>query len=79
MNNQFKIELPDLIGPSEVMPELKESVVKVAPSDSPIMIAGKSGVGKENLARAKRKLSNRKLAGDSPCCRVCAGLRREEL
>lgn len=63
MNNQFKIELPDLIGSSEVMRELKESVVKVAPSDAPIMIAGKSGVGKENVARAIHKLSNRSKVG----------------
>ena len=63
MNNQVKIELPDLIGSSEVMRELKESVVKVAPSDAPIMIAGKSGVGKENVARAIHKLSNRSKVG----------------
>jgi len=59
VNSQPKIELPDLIGSSKVMYELKQSLVQVAPSDAPIMITGKSGVGKENVARAIHKLSNR--------------------
>lgn len=63
MNHPFKIELPDLIGSSQVMCELKQNIAKIAPSDAPILVTGKSGVGKENVARAIHQLSTRSTRG----------------
>jgi len=41
-----------LIGPSPAMTELRETLIRLAESDAPILITGESGVGKELAARA---------------------------
>lgn len=53
-------EFPDFIGESEAIRSIKEIVNKVAKdSEVPVMIYGKSGTGKEVVARSIHKLSNR--------------------
>ncbi|MEA2014440.1 MAG: sigma-54 dependent transcriptional regulator [Thermodesulfobacteriota bacterium] len=53
-------DIPDLIGNSCCMGELKDTVRRVAYTDSTVLIDGESGTGKELVARAIQKLSNRK-------------------
>jgi len=48
-----------LIGESPPMRELLETVKKVAPTDYPVLIAGESGVGKELIAIAMHRESDR--------------------
>ena len=42
----------ELSGESEVMGRLRELVARVAPNDSPVLILGETGSGKERVARA---------------------------
>lgn len=48
-----------MIGSCEQMRELKESIAKVAPTDSTVLIQGPSGTGKELVARALHAASGR--------------------
>jgi two-component system response regulator PilR (NtrC family) len=50
-----------MIGRSKVMKEVFERIEKVAKTDSTILIMGPSGTGKELVASAIHKLSNRRL------------------
>ena len=50
----------DLIGTSAAMTQLRQTVERVAPTNSRIMITGPSGAGKEMTARAIHALSARK-------------------
>lgn len=50
---------PELLGKSLVMNHLRQTIEKVAPTNSRIMITGPSGSGKETTARAIHALSNR--------------------
>ena len=50
----------DLIGMSSAMTHLRQTVERVAPTNSRIMIVGPSGSGKEQVARAIHALSARK-------------------
>ncbi|WP_455482326.1 nitrogen assimilation response regulator NtrX [Bartonella sp. B35(2025)] len=52
-------ETPELIGTSSVMKHLRQTIEKVAPTNSRIMISGPSGAGKEMVARAIHALSAR--------------------
>ena len=50
------------VGASDVMQTLADSIAKVAPTESPVLISGESGTGKELVARAIHAGSNRCLA-----------------
>lgn len=49
----------DLIGSSENIQTLRKRIEKVGPSDSPVLILGQSGTGKELVARALHAASRR--------------------
>jgi PAS domain S-box-containing protein len=49
----------DIVGSSEVLRRVLRQVAKVAPSDSTVLILGETGTGKELVARAIHKRSNR--------------------
>ncbi len=49
----------DIVGSSEALRKVLRQVAKVAPSDSTILILGETGTGKELIARAIHKRSNR--------------------
>ena len=55
-----KEDVPGLIGRSEKLEKLKETIRKVAPYDVNVLILGESGSGKEVVARAIHRLSPRK-------------------
>ncbi|MEM7300256.1 MAG: sigma-54 dependent transcriptional regulator [Pseudomonadota bacterium] len=52
-------DMPDLIGQSQQMNQLRQTIEKIAPTNSRIMISGPSGSGKEMVARAIHKASRR--------------------
>ena len=49
----------DIVGSSPVLQSVLSSVVKVAPTDTTILISGETGTGKELIARAIHKRSRR--------------------
>lgn len=49
----------DIVGSSEALRKVLRQVAKVAPSDSTVLILGDTGTGKELVARAIHKRSNR--------------------
>ena len=49
----------DIVGSSEALRKVLRQVAKVAPSDSTVLILGETGTGKELIARAIHKRSNR--------------------
>lgn len=53
-------DMPDLIGNSGAMNQLRLTLDRIAPTNSRIMIIGASGVGKELVARTIHKMSARK-------------------
>lgn len=53
-------DIPDLVGDSSCMEELKDTVRRVAYTDSTVLITGESGTGKELVARAIQRLSSRR-------------------
>lgn len=53
-------DIPDLVGNSRCMKELKDTVRRVAYTGSTVLITGESGTGKELVARAIQKLSSRR-------------------
>ena len=53
-------DIPDLVGNSSCMEELKDTIRRVAYTDSTVLITGESGTGKELVAHAIQKLSNRR-------------------
>jgi DNA-binding NtrC family response regulator len=55
-------ELPDIIGESPKMAELRELIKTVAPSNATVLILGESGTGKELIAGAIHSLSERREA-----------------
>lgn len=74
-------ELPEIIGKSQQIAEVLDLVVKVAPTDSRLLVMGESGTGKELIANAVHRLSQRK---DKPfiklnCAAIPEGLLESEL
>lgn len=51
--------IDDIIGASTMMQQVLEQVIKVAPTDSSVLIIGETGTGKSRVAKAIHKLSNR--------------------
>ena len=49
----------EMIGGSEGMAKIKETIEKVAPTDARVLVTGENGVGKELVARRIHELSNR--------------------
>jgi formate hydrogenlyase transcriptional activator len=49
----------EIVGSSDALRKVLEQVVKVAPADSTVLITGETGTGKELIARAIHKRSNR--------------------
>ena len=49
----------DIVGSSEALGKVLRKIAKVAPSDSTVLILGETGTGKELIARAIHKRSNR--------------------
>ncbi len=52
-------QVEELAGESEAMRRLRELVARVAPHDSPVLILGETGAGKERVARALHRLGLR--------------------
>jgi two-component system, NtrC family, response regulator HydG len=53
-------DIPLLVGESEYMKDLRETIRRIAPTDSIVLITGESGTGKELVARAIRDFSRRR-------------------
>ncbi len=53
-------EIPELIGDSEAIRKIKDSIKIIARSSVPVLILGETGVGKDLIARAIHRLSGRK-------------------
>ena len=49
----------EMIGTSEAMAQIRNMIVKVAPTDARVLITGENGTGKELVARHLHALSNR--------------------
>jgi two-component system response regulator HydG len=54
-----ELTLHELVGDSPPMRRLKDTIARVAPTDSPVLIEGESGTGKELVAAAIHRLSPR--------------------
>ncbi len=64
--------LPDVIGTAPAMEQIQQTVRKIAPTDSTVLITGETGVGKELIAKAIHSASNRR---DQPFVKVnCAAI-----
>jgi len=51
-------DMPELIGDSPAIQQIRQLITKVAPSSSPVLITGESGVGKELVARLIHQASH---------------------
>lgn len=74
-------DIPMLIGISDYMKELKDSIKRIAQTDSTVLITGLSGTGKELVARTIHQLSRR---ADKPfvpvdCSSLAENLMESEL
>jgi DNA-binding NtrC family response regulator len=57
--SQMKAVEEEIVGVSDAMERVKKMIVKVAVSNSTVLIRGESGTGKERIARAMHKASPR--------------------
>ncbi|MDD5723388.1 MAG: sigma-54 dependent transcriptional regulator [Syntrophales bacterium] len=73
--------IPELIGDSDCMRKLKDTIRRVAYTDSTVLITGESGTGKELVARAIQRLSDRRDATFVPvdCSSLVENLMESEL
>ncbi|HUI69497.1 MAG TPA: sigma-54 dependent transcriptional regulator [Spirochaetia bacterium] len=68
--------LAALLGEHPLIKEVKQLVLRYAPSDSPVLIQGESGTGKELVARSLHGASRRK---EAPCIAINCGALPETL
>ena len=68
--------LTALLGEHPLMRQVKELVLRYAPSDSPVLVHGESGTGKELVARSLHEASRRRSA---PCVAINCGALPETL
>lgn len=61
-----------IVGRSSAVEELRDSILRIAPTDATVLIRGESGVGKELVARAIHAASDR--AAHPIVCMNCAAL-----
>ena len=54
-----EIPAPEIVGMSAGIVRLRQLIMRIAPSKAPVLIEGESGVGKELVAEAIHKLSQR--------------------
>lgn len=77
----IKATQPKLIGKSPAIEEVRQTLARIAPSDSPVLIEGESGTGKEVVANLLHQLSPR--AGEAfipvNCASLQEGLLESEL
>src|SRR5204863_3192128 len=64
--------VPDIVGPSAALDDLRRSIVRAAAAPFAVLVEGESGVGKELVARAIHRLSTR--AARRFCDVNCAAL-----
>jgi DNA-binding NtrC family response regulator len=71
----------EMVGSSEIMDTLRQRIAKIGPTDSPVLILGQSGTGKELVARGIHAASNRSHAPliTLNCATVPANLIESEL
>ncbi len=70
-----KVRVEQLVGNSEKMNDIKETIKRVAPSDARVLITGDNGTGKELVAKWIHAYSSR---GDKPWVEVnCAAIPSE--
>ncbi|HYW82941.1 MAG TPA: sigma 54-interacting transcriptional regulator, partial [Spirochaetia bacterium] len=68
--------LAALLGEHPLMKEVKQLVLRYAPSDSPVLVQGESGTGKELVARSLHDASRRR---EAPCIAINCGALPETL
>jgi DNA-binding NtrC family response regulator len=68
--------LSALLGEHPLMKELKQLILRYAPSDSPVLVQGESGTGKELVARSLHDASRRR---EAPCVAINCGALPETL
>lgn len=68
--------LTRLLGDSPPMKEVKQLILRYAPSDSPVLVLGESGTGKELVARSLHEASRRR---EAPCIAINCGALPETL
>lgn len=73
---EIPLEESMLIGDSQIIHKLRESIKKIARSQAPVFITGESGTGKEVVANLIHKLSNR---SDCPFVAINCGAISEDL
>lgn len=71
----------EMLGSSEIMDTLRQRIAKIGPTESPVLILGQSGTGKELVARGIHAASNRSHAPliTLNCATVPANLIESEL
>lgn len=74
-------DVPELIGESDAMQEIKQTIEKVAPTNSRVLITGENGTGKELVARWIHEKSNRSSGRmvDVNCAAIPSELLESEL
>jgi DNA-binding NtrC family response regulator len=60
LNEEIQSHYADMIGESPAMKRIHEMIGRVAPTDADVLILGENGTGKEMVARALHRHSNRK-------------------
>ena len=60
LNEEIQSHYADMIGESPAIKRIHEMIERVAPTDADVLILGENGTGKEMVARALQRRSNRK-------------------